>query len=486
MKTPITGMGALSTLVPPILLLAWLSGCAVGPDYRRPETALPDTFHNSRQGGVGVKQENLSLWWTSFNDPSLTSLIEQAAQSNIDLRISAARVKEARAIYGITDSALWPNINVSGSYNRSRTSENTPQAKRGGLPGGITYNLFQAGLDASWEIDLFGGIARAAEAAGADLEASEETMRMVLVTLCGDIAKNYIEFREIEREIVLTRQAIQSQQNTLDLTIVRYKAGLSPYLDVTRTEALLASTRSMLPSLEKALKQSTHRIAVLIGREPGLVIPELSKEAPVPVPSRDIIGILPSELLIRRPDIRRSERELAAASARIGIATSDLFPKFSLTGSFGLQSGDAKDLDSYSSRFWSVGPAVRWPIFAAGRISANIKVQDARYEQAVARYELVVLSALEEVENALVAYYAEQDRMSSLAENVNANRAATAMTNELYAKGLLDFLSLLDAERSLLASESQLTQSEAAFSSSLVTLYKALGGGWEQQKFRIP
>lgn len=479
MKASITGLGALSIFLPAIMLLAGLSGCVVGSDYRRPDTRLPQAFYNVRQEGVMVKQEQLSRWWTSFNDPLLTSLIKQAAQANIDLRIAAARVKEARALYGIADSDRWPMINALGSYNRSRTSENTPQAKRVGLPGGITYNIFQAGTDASWEIDLFGGSARAAEAASADIEASEEALRMVMVTLCGDVAKNYIEFRGVERQIALTRLAIQSQQNTFELVNVRYKAGLSPYLDVTRAEALMASTRAILPLLEKSVSQSAHRIAMLLGKEPGVVIPELLMEASVPVPPKDIVAGLPSDLLLRRPDIRRSERELAAASARIGIAISDLFPKFSLTGSFGLQSGTAKDLDSYSSRFWSAGPAVRWPLFAAGRIRANIKVQDASYEQAVARYEQVVLSSLEEVENALAAYYAEQDRVSALAQNTAANRAAKALTNELYARGLVDFLSLLEAERSLLASESQLVQSEAAFSSSLVTLYKALGGGWE-------
>lgn len=479
MKATKTGKGVRLIFIPAIALLAWLSGCAVGPDYRRPDVALPPAFHNAGQDAAGIKQDPFSQWWTSFNDPSLTSLVEQAAQANIDLRIAAARVKEARALYGITDSDRWPKINASGLYTRSRTSENAPQTKRAGLPGGITYNLFQAGADASWEIDFFGGLSRASEAAGADIEASEEALRMVLVTLCGDVAKNYIEFRGLERQIVLTQQAIQSQQNTRELTIVRYKAGLSPYLDVTRAEALMASTISTLPSLEKALKQSGHRIAVLLGKEPGIVLPELSKAAPVPVPSRDIVTGLPSDLLLRRPDIRRSERELASASAHIGVATSDLFPKFSLTGSFGFQSGEAKDLDSYSSHFWSGGPALRWPLFAAGRIKANIKVQDARYEQALARYEQIILSALEEVENALVTYYAEQERLKSLANNTEANRAAAAMTNELYTKGLLDFLSLLDAERSLLSSESQLAQSEAAFSSSLVTLYKALGGGWK-------
>ena len=347
--------------------------------------------------------------------------------------------------------------------------------------GGVEYDQFQAGFDASWEIDLFGGVSRAAEAADADISASVEGRRSVFVTLLGDVARSYIDLRGLQRQVAITNANIKSQEETLELIRLRYKAGLNSYLDVVRAEALVATTKSQLPSLERSLRQTAHRLSVLSGREPGALWEELSKESTVPIASSKIVAGLPSELLLRRPDLRRAERELAAASARIGVAKADLFPRFSLTGSFGLQSADAKDLGASSSQFWSFGPSVRLPLFTAGRTRANIRVQDARYEQALVRYEQSFFTALEDVENSLVAYSREQARREALAEASRASRDAVAMATELYSKGLIDFLNVLEAERSLFDSESRLVQSEAAVSSNLVALYKALGGGWESE-----
>ncbi len=469
-------MTAIKTLAGILFVASWLFGCAVGPDYRKPDVDIPPSF-NEPQDNQDISA--ITRWWAAFNDPVLNSLIEQAVASNLDLRIAEARITEVRALYGITDSDYWPKLNAAGSYTRSRTSENAQQGKRAGIPGGTTYNLFQAGFDASWEIDLFGSVRRAVEAADAEVEASVESRRSVLVTLLGDVARQYIELRGLQQQLTVASENIRSQRETLDLTTARYNAGLSAYLDVARAEAQLMSTKSQLPLIEKALKQTSHKIAVLLGKKPGAVWPELSKQTPVPVPSQKITAGLPSDLLLRRPDIRRAEKEVAAASARIGVAVADLFPRFSLTGSFGLQSGDVKDLDSASSRFWSMGPAVRWPIFSGGRVIANIKVQDARYQQTLVRYEQTILTALEDVENALVAYKREDVRREALSESVASNRQVFAMTNELYAKGLIDFLNVLDAERTLLSSENQLVQSETAVSVNIVALYKALGGGWE-------
>ncbi len=290
-----------------------------------------------------------------------------------------------------------------------------------------------------------------------------------------------MEFRGVQRQVAITNENIKSQQETLELIKLRYKAGLNSYLDVARADALVATTRSQIPSLERSLKQASHRLSVLTGQEPGALWSELSKELPVPVASQKIITGLPSELLLRRPDLRRAERELASASARIGVAKADLFPRFSLTGSFGLQSAEAKDLGAASSQFWSFGPAVRLPLFTAGRTRANIRVQDARYDHALVRYEQSILVALEDVENSLVAYSREEARRMSLAEASKSNREAVAMAMELYSKGLIDFLNVLEAERQLFASESELVRSEAAVSSNLVALYKALGGGWESE-----
>ena len=458
-----------------------LTGCAVGPDYKKPEVAVPESFHGTGEDASSVSPAALIKWWAVFNDSILNSLIEKSVNSNLDLRIAEARIKEVRASRGLVDSDRWPKINASGSFTENRISENTPQGKRSKTSGSIEYDLYQAGFDASWEIDLFGSVRRAVEAASADIDASAEARRAVLATLLGDVARNYLELRGTQRQIRITSENLKVQEETLKLIQERYKAGLSSYLDVTRAEAQVAAAAAQIPALERSIKQASHRLSVLSGQEPGALWSELSKEATVSVPSSRIAAGIPVDLLRRRPDIRRAERDIAAASARIGVAAADLLPRFSLSGSFGWQADNADDTSSSASRFWSFGPAIRWPLFTAGRIMANIKVQDARYEQALAHYEQTVLIALEDVENSLVALSIEQARMKSLAQAAEATRQSVTMARELYSKGLIDFLNVLDAERSLLSSESQLAVSETALSTNLVALYKALGGGWEEE-----
>jgi NodT family efflux transporter outer membrane factor (OMF) lipoprotein len=429
---------------------------------------------------VASRSADLTRWWTSFNDPLLDSLVERAVQSNLDLRLAEARVREARALRGVTAAGAWPALDLSASYTRSRTSENA--FSQGGQPGGIAgdpQSLYKTGFDASWEIDLFGGVRRRVEAADADIEASVEDRRATLVTLLGDVAKNYIDLRGFEHRLAVAQANLKVQQDTLHLTKVRFEAGLSSDLEVAQAEAQVNTTAAQIPALESLLKQAGHRLAVLLGREPGALSDELSGQGKIPaLPSEVLIG-LPSELLERRPDIRRAERQLAAATAEIGAATADLFPRFFLTGAGGLQSISAGDWFGGGSRFWSVGPTIRWPLFDAGRIRANIEVRNARQEQALRQYEKTILTALEDVENALVNYYREQARHRLLADAVTANRRAVEMANELYLNGLNDFLNVLDTQRSLLASENDLAQSEAAMAANLVSLYKALGGGWE-------
>jgi NodT family efflux transporter outer membrane factor (OMF) lipoprotein len=457
-----------------IIFSLLIAGCTVGPNYKKPDIKVPDSFSEAKP----AKEQVIAYekWWTAFNDPMLDSLINEAIKSNKDLMIAGARIKEARALYGITDAALWPNLQASGSYSRNRTSENSPQNR---TLGGKTYNIFQAGFDASWEIDFFGGVRRAVEAAEADVDSALESSRMVMVSVLGEVAKNYIELKGFQKQLNVLESNARSQKESLDLINVRYKAGLVSFLDVTRAESLLAATKAQIPPVEKSIKQSAHRIAVLLGKEPGALWQKLSKKSEIPVPSASITAGLPSELLLRRPDIRRAERDLAAASARIGAAKADLFPRFSLTGSFGLQGAEEKDIRQSGSRFWSIGPSLKLPIFSGGRITSNIQVQDARYEQALIRYEQAIMAALEEVENALVAYFKEEERRKALAASVASSREAFAMAMELYTKGLADYLNVLDAERSMLSAESQLAQSEAAVSGYIVALYKALGGGWE-------
>jgi NodT family efflux transporter outer membrane factor (OMF) lipoprotein len=433
--------------------------------------------------GVGRSVE-LSRWWTTFQDPVLDSLVDRAVRSNLDLRVAEVRIQEARAARGVRAADEWPQVDVSSSYSRSRRSDAVPPFNSSGLPdnlfGNRTQDLYQAGFDARWELDVFGGVRRDIEAATAEIAAVEENRRDVLITLLAEVARNYVELRGFQRQLAITNENLAVQRETLELTRVRFQAGLASDLDVARAEAQVATTQSQIPTLERSAKQAIHRLGVLLGQEPGALLSELSPEAPIPPTPPEVPVGLPSDLLRRRPDVRRAERELAAATARIGVAKADLFPRFSLTGSFGRRSDQFSDLSQGASLFWGIGPSVRWPIFTAGRILANIRVQNARQEQALALYEKAVLTSLEDVENALVAYSREQARRASLAEAVAANRRAVELANTLYFSGLEDFLAVLDAQRSLYASQDQLVQSERALVVNLIALYKALGGGWEQ------
>ncbi len=467
-------------------IFLFAGACTVGPNYEEPGLPMPSAWKEAQQRGIDIAPADLTRWWTSFNDPLLNSLVERAVRSNLDLRLAEARIREARASRAVTASGAWPTLDVSGSYSRIRTSENafafSPQGA--GAPSGssgikLDQDLFKTGFDASWEIDVFGGIRRSVEAADANVDASIESRRDTLVTLLGELARNYIDLRGSQRQLAVTRANLTAEQETLDLTRVRFQAGLVSDLDVARAEAEVNTTASQIPRLESSVKQAAYQLDVLLGLEPGSLWAELSNEAPIPeLPPKVLIG-LPSDLLRRRPDIRRAERHLAAATAEVGAATADLFPKFSLTGAAGLQSLSASDWFTRGSRFWSVGPTISWPIFDAGKIRANIEVRNAQQEQALTQYEKTVLTALQDVETSLVNYANEQTRRQSLVAAVAADRRATQMANELYIRGLNDFLNVLDAQRALCVAESALAQSEATMSSNLVALYKALGGGWE-------
>jgi NodT family efflux transporter outer membrane factor (OMF) lipoprotein len=308
--------------------------------------------------------------------------------------------------------------------------------------------------------------------------ASEENRRDVLVSLLAEVARNYIELRGLQRQRAVAIANAEAQKQTLELSSSRFRAGVANELDVKRAEALVATTESAIPSLEAAIARAIHRLNVLEGRQPETPLVNPNDDAKIPAAAGQVPVGLPSELLRRRPDIRRAEREVAAATARVGVATADLFPRFSLTGGLGLQSSTFGDLPEGNSLFWSLGPSFRWPIFTAGRIRANVRAADERQEQALIRYEQTVLLALEDVENSLVNYGKEQTRFRSLQAAVAANRRAVEMSTELYNRGLIDFLSVLEAQRQLFASEDQLIASERTLSANLVALYKSLGGGW--------
>jgi NodT family efflux transporter outer membrane factor (OMF) lipoprotein len=487
-----------------LLAVACCAGCAVGPSYQHPASDTPKTWAETLEGGSSAKPFVVERWWETLNDQSLNSLIDRAVKSNHDLRIAEARLREARAARDVTAGDLWPAIMGTGSFSRTRSSR---RVKPGGLISTTEgaestaasdtaasdpatsgtdksriktqTDLWQAGFDASWEIDIFGGTRRAVEAAEADADAARELHRDVLVSLLGEVATNYVELRGLQQRLAITNNNITTQTETFEITRELYTAGLTSEIDALRAESLLRTTESQVPTLESLIKRSIHRLGVLLGCQPGALLSELSQEMPIPVTSPEIPVGLPSDLLRRRPDVRAAERQLAAATARTGVAVADLFPRFSLTGSFGRQGDDARDLKIGVNRYWKIGPSVKWPVFEGGKLLANIKVQNARQEQATAQYEKTVLTSFEEVENALVDYSREQIRFKSLAEAAEANRMTVGLSKELYTKGLTDFLNVLDAERSLYSSEDQLVQSRQIVVLNLIALYKALGGGWE-------
>ena len=463
-------------------LALFLAGCSVGPDYKEPALAVPAAWTEAQQKGVDTRPAELTRWWTAFEDPMLNSLVERAVRSNLDLRVAEARIREARASRAVVASGAWPTVDTSGSYTRSRSSENAlniPSQGGGGSGIKLERNLFNAGFDANWEIDVFGGVRRSVEAADAIIEATEYSRRDILVSLLGDVARNYIDLRGAQRRLAVARANLKTQQDSLDLTRVRFDAGLASDLDVARAEAQLNSTASQVPTLESLMKQAAYSLDLLLGLSPGALWKELESEVAIPnLPAEVLVG-LPSDLLRRRPDIRIAERQLAAATAQIGSAVADLFPKFSLTGAAGLQSISASDWLTAGSRYWSIGPTIRWPIFDAGRIRANIEIRNAQQEQAVNQYEQTVLAALGDVEKSLVNYAQEQVRYRTLSDAVAANRRAVQMAQELYIRGLNDYLNVLDTQRALYITETEMAQSEATMASNLVALYKALGGGWQ-------
>jgi multidrug efflux system outer membrane protein len=458
--------------------LALLAGCAVGPDYHPPKTSMSaQQWTSPLVDGETNSPTDLATWWKNFGDTNLDSLVTVAIQSNLTLRVAQAHVLEARAERDVSAGSLWPSVGTSGSYSRNRYGFNNFPPLPPGTP--LDYNLYNAGFDATWEIDIFGGTRRTIEAASAEIGAAIYSQRDVLVSLLAEVARNYIGARGYQQRLAITLQNIQVQQNILNLTSNRFEVGLSSDLDVQQATALLAATEAEVPSLKTGFDQSVHHLAVLLGQPPGALMNEMSIEKPIPLTPPAVPVGLPSDLLQRRPDVQKSESELAAATARIGAAKADLFPKFSLTGFAGVESISTGNLFDYASRYWSAGPTVQWEIFQAGSIRANVRVQNARQEQALDTYQQTVLVALEDVENAITAYSQEQTRRESLTQSVQADEQALELSTQLYNSGLADFLGVLDSERSLYAAQDALVQSDQTVSLNLVQLYKALGGGWE-------
>ncbi|MBL8842913.1 MAG: efflux transporter outer membrane subunit [Planctomycetes bacterium] len=459
---------------PAFLLPLALAACAVGPDYEPAEPPTPSAWNSPLEARVSADRAELARWWERFDDPVLASLIERAIAANHDVRLAAARIREARAALGIEQGELLPEVGVDGGLARGRSSEN------GWLPSdGESRNLREAGYVASWEIDLFGGRRRAVEAADADLAALVEERRAVLVAVLGDVAGAYVELRGQQQLAAIGRRNAEAARATLELTRARSDAGLATTLDVARAESQLHTTESYVPEAERAARQAIHRLSLLLGSEPGALAAELTATAPIPVPPSRIDAGLPAELMTRRPDVRRAEREAAAAVARVGVATAELYPKFTLLGSWGAQSIDLADLGKPASRVWESALSLQLPLFAGGAIRAGIEAADARAEQSQLALERTWIGALREVEDALTAYAREWERRGMLEAGEKAGRDAVALADELHQKGFAGFLDVLDAERNLYASQRELARSETAVATAAVALYRGLAGGWE-------
>ncbi len=459
-----------------------LAGCAVGPDYAQPKVEIPAKWTEAPP--AHKNSLHLNDWWKTFNDPVLNHLIGEALLSNLDLKIAQTRIREARANYWGTIATGLPSVNARSSLIRRGNNINVANQTTGaggGAPGGVsnqTYDIFQNGFDASWELDFFGGVRRAVESADANLESEEESRRDVLVTLLGDVARTYIDLRSNQQMLLVTQNNLQSQEETLQLTRLRRQAGLTSELEVTQSEGLTAETRAQAPVYETAVKQSIHALGLLLGRHPGSLGKRLEPDAALPVSTDPGLADLPAELLHRRPDIRKAERKLAQANADIGVATAELYPNITLTAFLGLQNTNLTALTPVG-KSWSAASAITMPVLNWGRIQANIRAKEALNEQAFLNYQSTVLNAYKEVEDALVAHAQESQRIAALQQAVVAQQLALSLSTERWRKGLSAYLDVLTAERALLQTQRELVDSQTKQSQQLVALYKALGGGWQ-------
>jgi NodT family efflux transporter outer membrane factor (OMF) lipoprotein len=457
-------------------------GCAVGPDYEAPVPDGPEQWDAATEAAVAAPGVPDLLWWQSFEDPLLDALIDRAVAGNLDLAGARLRVQQARALRGVAAAGLFPGVDARADAARYSLSENSGVLESQLADGGLIpkrSELYQAGFDVFWEIDVFGGTRRAIEAADARIAASEEARRGVLMSVLAETARNYVELRGEQRRLAITRKNSAILRQTLEIVEGRFRVGLAREIDVARARAQAEVTDALVPLTRGRIRAAAYRLAVLVGEEPGRLVEELLAEDGMPAPAERVPVGLPSELLRRRPDVRAAERQYAAATADVGVATADLFPRFFLTGSAGLESSSFSDLFDGDSETWNLGPAIRWPVFQGGRLRARRDFAEALAEEAAVRYEATVLQALAETESALILYGEERRTYASLNEAARASARAAELAERLYEKGLGDFLTVLDAQRRLVEIQDQAVQSETRVLVRLIALYKALGGGWE-------
>jgi NodT family efflux transporter outer membrane factor (OMF) lipoprotein len=477
------------------LSLALLGGCTVGPDFAGPDAASPASWHDKSVAGDHVTAEADSdpAWWLSFNDKELTSLIERATSGNPDVQIAIIRVAEARARQGVADAASLPKVSGLGAYTRLGAGSGLIPSVSGGASGSGSgasnlldslskpVNLYAGTIDASWEIDLFGRVRRSMEAAGAESEAAIGNRDDALVTLEAEVAETYAELRAAQASRATAEADFATEQQVLTLTEARASNGLVSDLDVENAKTALAVTEASIAQYDHQIASAMNRLAVLVGAVPGTLDAELTESLPIPPPPPHVPLGLPASLAHRRPDIRVAEARLHEQTAEIGVATARFYPDIKLAGQAGLLGTHSEDLTRWANNFYELGPQISLPIFEGGQLQANLRLAKAEQAEAAVTYRKTVLDALEDVENALAAYRTELRRHDALERSVTAEETALGIARDQYTHGVANFISVLTAENALAQQHQALIGSTLALTSDVVTLYKALGGGWQQQ-----
>ncbi len=479
----------IARLLQACVLLVLLAGCAVGPDYVRPETDTAETWSESIDASLSTDPVEYGPWWNVFEDPALEELVQIASKENLPLQIAAARILEARAVLGISRGLRFPQQQqLAGHAARVSLSENAPNV----AIADQDFSSYAVGFDATWELDVWGRLGRGVEAADADYGRALAGYDDTLVTVTAETARAYILLRTFETRLKLAQENVVIQNDTLRIAEVRFENGAVTELDVTQARALLRDTEALIPSLKAGVRQTKNAISTLIGQPPSQLGELLQQKQSIPSAPAEIAVGVPIDLLRRRPDVRIAEFQAAAQSARIGIAKSDLYPRFSLFGSIGFatssdggvqsNSASAGDLFSSDSIRYVVGPTFSWPIFNYGRLRNNVRVQDARFQQAALNYQNTVLEAAREVEDALAAYLRSQTRVGYLTDSVGDARRSVELALVQYRQGSTNYQRVLDTQRFLVRQEDQLAGTKGDVALNLVATYKALGGGWETEQ----
>lgn len=469
-------------------MLAPLAGCGlgqwyqngfkVGPDYAAPPAAVAEHFIDADNPRVKNLQDANPQWWTSFNDPCLNYLVATASRENLNLKNAGMRILEARAQRGVADGNLFPQQqNLSGQYQREALSQKAYPFDFIPLPK-YDYNNWSASANLAWELDFWGRFRRAVEAADANLQEQCANYNNVLVLLQAEVAQNYIQTRSYEERLTLARKNVELQKETLRIITLRAQRGLVTDLDVQQSTYNLGQTQALIPPLEAGRRTSQNRLCILMAMPPRDMTQFLRSPGTIPTPPPEIVVGIPAELLRRRPDVQQAERAAAQQSAQIGVAESDFYPHISITGAVGVESENLTQLFERQSLVGQIGPGFTWNILNFGRITNNVAAQNARFQQAILTYRDTVLRANEEVENDIIAYLTEQDRVALLAGNAKAAGKSADLASQQYEHGLINYQPLLDAERVLVQQQDALAESRGMVGLDLVNVYKALGGGW--------